>query len=297
MARVELEFFPFFVDAFLSATSTWPAQRVGAYVRLLSYQWKHGSVPGDDMDELHRIILEPIEVSVALWERLAVKFPKGADGYQNAKLEKVRADVLRRTKGQRKRTRAATQAAAAARRSANGSPHDDDDGSVTDSVTDSPTDDKSGNLETLKEIPPQPARRAGLVSLSQTSREAIEGILASLTVAECATADRFHAVIVARFQALGWSVTREVRVPNRGDGRAGYVDVVVSAPDRIALELDRNMPRDKSIEKVLTLADDGYAPVVICRSAPAAGWWTERRGVEVWGLGEEPTPMYSTRSH
>jgi hypothetical protein len=136
-----------------------------------------------------------------------------------------------------------------------------------------------------------------LVALSEENRSVIERILLSLTVDECATAERFHGALVSRFQALGWSVESEVRVSNRGDGRAGYVDCVVSAPERIALEFDRNMPREKSIEKVLTLADDGYAPVVLCRSAPAAGWWTERRGVEVWGLGEEPVPMYSTRAH
>lgn len=314
MARridLDLEFMPLFVDHFLDATMTWPAARVGAYLRLLLFQWKRGAVPGDDLEELSRIVGElDLEVAKLLWDRLQIKFPNGEHGYQNAKLEEVRAGVLRRMKGNQKRTKAATKAAAQTKRSQEDTAVENSDGSVTDpvtdtvteSVTDSLTDDKLRNLETLKSgntYPPQPARRAGVVSLSDEMRLVIERILLSLTVDECATAERFHRALVRHFEALGWSVENEVRVPNRGDGRAGYVDCIVSAPHRIAFEFDRNMPRDKSIEKLLTLADDGYAPVVLCRAAPAAGWWVERRGVEVWGLGEEPEPQFSShrRTH
>jgi uncharacterized protein YdaU (DUF1376 family) len=170
-ADLELEFFPFFVDRFLSATLSWPALRVGAYMRLMMYQWKHGSVPGDDVDELSRIIGEPIEVTTTLWEKLAVKFPTGAAGYQNAKLEEVREGVKRRVRGNKNRTKAATKAAADAKRKPSRAPNGDIDASVTDDVTPPSTD---GNLETVntkeqKTLPtPTPPLQGGALHGSVT---------------------------------------------------------------------------------------------------------------------------------
>lgn len=143
---LELEFMPFFVDDFLDATMTWPAQRVGAYVRLMFYQWKRGSVPGDDVEELSRIVgeLDPA-VAAALWERLSAKFPKGDNGFRNQKVEDVRQSVLRRMRGNKNRTKAATEAAADAKRIMSRRSHGRVDASVTDTATSPSTD---GNLET-----------------------------------------------------------------------------------------------------------------------------------------------------
>lgn len=49
----------------------------------------------------------------------------------------------------------------------------------------------------------------------------------------------------------GWAVQREVRVPTRGDGRGGRVDVVASCcGQEVAIEVDRERPRRKSVVKL-----------------------------------------------
>lgn len=69
----------------------------------------------------------------------------------------------------------------------------------------------------------------------------------------------------ARFRALGYSVFRQFCVPDRGDGRRGYVDIVLVRPFvLVALELDRVKPRKKSIFKVQQVAG-ATTRLVYCR--------------------------------
>jgi hypothetical protein len=67
-------------------------------------------------------------------------------------------------------------------------------------------------------------------------------------------------------------VHREHRIADRGDGYAGKVDLVVSHPVKLALELDRASPRQKSLDKLRVLAHDGYAGVVLCRVGESFAW-------------------------
>lgn len=143
------------------------------------------------------------------------------------------------------------------------------------------------NTEVL--LPPLPARRAGTGDTCVGILDELEGVLRTLTIGECATASSFQDAFEAKCRALGWRVQREVRVENRGDGRAGYVDLVVHEPFALALELDRQTPRVKSIEKLASLATLGYTPVVVCRNAGAPGWSTTR-GVHVWGKPKANKP-------
>lgn len=80
-----------------------------------------------------------------------------------------------------------------------------------------------------------------------------------------ATAAWLHDEIERRLVEIGWAVEREVPVPDRGDGRAGAIDLVVTDPVPIAIELDRRSPRRKSLEKLS--AFDG-ARVVVLREPP-----------------------------
>ena len=67
--------------------------------------------------------------------------------------------------------------------------------------------------------------------------------------------------------ALGYSVKHNFLVPDRGDGYRGKVDFVAWRWDGIiALELDREKPRKKSIWKVQQVRDT-TTRLVYCRVA------------------------------
>lgn len=85
--------FPFYHRDFDFSTAAWPLESVGAYVRLLSYQWDKGAVPSDPA-EIAAVLRVPPRQAASLWlSRLAEKFPVGDDGQRrNAKLEEIRAE-------------------------------------------------------------------------------------------------------------------------------------------------------------------------------------------------------------
>lgn len=65
----------------------------------------------------------------------------------------------------------------------------------------------------------------------------------------------FEDFVYKQLLPLG-KVTRQFRVPNRGDGRPGKIDFVVELPSGalVAIEVDRKTPRQKSIFKTRSLA-------------------------------------------
>ncbi len=63
---------------------------------------------------------------------------------------------------------------------------------------------------------------------------------------------------------LGCSIVKEYFVADRGDGRRGYIDLVVFQPFRAAIELDNVKPRKKSILKVRSFSGERF--VVLRRS-------------------------------
>ncbi len=67
-----------------------------------------------------------------------------------------------------------------------------------------------------------------------------------------ASALEFHDSAIATLQAAGLDVHREYQVPERGDGREGRIDIVVTDGNgtRCGIELDRNSPRQKSLLKL-----------------------------------------------
>ena len=62
--------------------------------------------------------------------------------------------------------------------------------------------------------------------------------------------------------AAGFKVDREFSVPDRGDGKMkGFIDLVITSPERVAIELDRKKPRKKSILKLRQF--DGVKIIVL----------------------------------
>jgi hypothetical protein len=80
-------------------------------------------------------------------------------------------------------------------------------------------------------------------------------------------AKEFHDALEKALAMRGMRVVREFPVPDRGDGRGGFVDLVAfSREGAIALEMDRDSPREKSIRK---LAQVEALRVVVLRDSPA----------------------------
>lgn len=78
--------FPLYVDDFIGGTVEMSPEEVGAYIRLLCYQWNRGSIP---VDHSVQVRLTGGCVSVAVLE----KFPVGQDGQlRNPRLESVRGE-------------------------------------------------------------------------------------------------------------------------------------------------------------------------------------------------------------
>lgn len=83
--------FQFYASDFLTGTFTMSLQEVGAYIRLLCYQWDKGPIPTDARDRA-RIMGCAKAQEVQLWKRLSPKFVVTdlEDGYINERLEEER---------------------------------------------------------------------------------------------------------------------------------------------------------------------------------------------------------------
>jgi uncharacterized protein YdaU (DUF1376 family) len=79
--------FPFYPSDFILGTMLLTTEEVGAYIRLLCFQWEQGSIPADE-SKLSRIA----GVSPKKLGEVLAKFELGADGYRNARLERVRSE-------------------------------------------------------------------------------------------------------------------------------------------------------------------------------------------------------------
>lgn len=69
-------------------------------------------------------------------------------------------------------------------------------------------------------------------------------------------AKTFHESTAGNLASIGFTVTNEFRVPNRGDGHAGFVDIVATRGDiNLAIECDWKSPRKKSLFKLNQIAN------------------------------------------
>lgn len=82
----------------------------------------------------------------------------------------------------------------------------------------------------------------------------------------CDSAVAFSNRVQAALSSIGFDLETEWRVPDRGDGRFGKIDVVATRGDEvIAIELDRKSARKKSVYKLLNGIPHATVRVVFCR--------------------------------
>lgn len=98
--------FQFYAQDFDMDTATWENDEVGAYIRLLSYEWVNGGIP-DDIEKIARIIREPLpdkgkrfhakferklcEFDVKMRRNVLQKFSLNGNGLLvNSRMEQVR---------------------------------------------------------------------------------------------------------------------------------------------------------------------------------------------------------------
>jgi len=89
MAPQKSPAFSFYAKDFVTGTSTMSLQEVGAYIRLLAYQWDVGSVPTDPSDRA-RILGCAKAQERELWKKVSKKFVLRNDVYLNERLEEER---------------------------------------------------------------------------------------------------------------------------------------------------------------------------------------------------------------
>jgi len=82
-------YFPFYSDDFITGTLDMTCEEVGAYIRLLCYQFGKGAIPSDE--ETIRRIITKFDGNL---EKILTKFPNGI----NKKLKKVMEDSKKRSR-------------------------------------------------------------------------------------------------------------------------------------------------------------------------------------------------------
>jgi uncharacterized protein YdaU (DUF1376 family) len=106
-------FFKFFPTDFIASTVAMSAEEVGAFIRLLCFQWEHGEIP-DDVEKLARIG----GCSGSAVESVLNKFCiRSVSGLKNARMEEVRASMIEI--GEKKRANIAKRWAGVSKNSQN----------------------------------------------------------------------------------------------------------------------------------------------------------------------------------
>jgi uncharacterized phage protein (TIGR02220 family) len=101
-------------------------------------------------------------------------------------------------------------------------------------------------------------------TLRLSAIETLKTLVASVPMDESRNAKSFHESIFQAIKAQGWVCQKEYWVKDRGDGKRGRIDIVVTTPLPIAIEIDRNTPRKKSVTKINGLP---WCRVIILRSS------------------------------
>lgn len=106
---------------------------------------------------------------------------------------------------------------------------------------------------------PTPEKSPGTTKMD-VIRQLIEAV-SRTTARQRASAETFQQAVEDELRAKGWEVFREFCVKDRGDGVRGRIDLVVTSPVRIAIELDRARIRNKSLFKLAQF--DGLRFVIL----------------------------------
>jgi hypothetical protein len=115
------------------------------------------------------------------------------------------------------------------------------------------------------EAQPSSASRSGLQPRPSQPELVSADVVAMLAaLPDDLTAVAFHDAVEQALVDLGFSTSREIAVPDRGDGHAGRLDLRAErGAERIALELDDRTPRQKSVRKLQPLV--AMARVIVLR--------------------------------
>lgn len=96
--------------------------------------------------------------------------------------------------------------------------------------------------------------------------------------------------VASWLEGRGYSCTLEVPVADRGDGRTGRIDLVAErGGNRVAIEIDRETPREKSLFK---LRQFDCAKVVIVRNGTGKGNRTTLDGIKICYLSCEKDDLF-----
>ena len=84
--------YSYYPDAFEHGTATMTLSEVGAYQRLLNYQWSNGSIPGDNLGRIAVILRCTERTAKSVWTIVSEKFVKHDQNvWKNARMEEERA--------------------------------------------------------------------------------------------------------------------------------------------------------------------------------------------------------------
>jgi uncharacterized protein YdaU (DUF1376 family) len=83
-------FFKFFPTDFIASTVAMSAEEVGAFIRLLCYQWENGAIP-DDAEKLARISGCSGNAIASVLHKFCIR---SASGLQSARMEEERASMI-----------------------------------------------------------------------------------------------------------------------------------------------------------------------------------------------------------
>lgn len=280
----ELPYCPFFIGDFLVAVTGWPTDRVGAYALALFYQFEKGGIPDDDGERMRIFHAPSRAVARRLWAEIKEKFYLRDGKYWNPKMEAVRAEAVRQWQDKQTRARNGAKARWGKGANATGNAQASAQAEHEHSLS-------NANQNHNQKTPPEGSRREPAVMDSATQSTLTE-VVRDIPEGDRFNAKAFHDAVESRLRYLGWTVEREYRIDDRGDGRAGYVDLVVHQPVPLAIELDRGSARQKSLDKLNTVARNGFAGVVLCRDA-ANGRWVMHGAVSVW----ESAPIGDATRH
>lgn len=128
----------------------------------------------------------------------------------------------------------------------------------------------------IKEYPPLPSQREGRGggdALGGEDRRSPVGLLADLN-GHAGDAAAFQAAVSGRMRMAGGVVESEYRVPDRGDGRGGRIDLRIEiSGETWFVDLDGRTPRAKSVAKLraAVAAHPGSRGLVVLRD-PVAPW-------------------------
>jgi hypothetical protein len=142
------------------------------------------------------------------------------------------------------------------------------------SIPGEPLRPRSGTVATGDMMSPIPVTLCRVTG-DMMSSNPLNNSLRDLNPTPKPPAATFQDAIERHFQQLGFDVEREVAIPNRGDDHEGRIDLLARR-DRevVAIECDRERPREKSREKLLAFSEATQKliilrePVDIFRESP-----------------------------